>query len=167
MISAKPYDEMAVCASVNATTYESPPYTFRLRAATPTCDTTTDTGRVGAGAEDAGSDCGRSEDDDDSDSFHGEVDVTDTSSEDGLSGVTRAAGVACASASATSVGAAALPTDSGTGGHRSGSESAEQSSEQREARTPVPDTSDAGSEPSAPNARRRSRQVSGHISQPS
>ncbi|XP_040360536.2 SKI family transcriptional corepressor 1 homolog-B, partial [Ixodes scapularis] len=129
-----------------------------LRAATPTCDTTTDTGRVGAGAEDAGSDCGRSEDDDDSDSFHGEVDVTDTSSEDGLSGVTRAAGVACASASATSVGAAALPTDSGTGGHRSGSESAEQSSEQREARTPVPDTSDAGSEPSAPNARRRSRQ---------
>ncbi|CAN7986650.1 unnamed protein product [Ixodes hexagonus] len=133
-----------------------------LRATTPTCDTTTDTSRVGGGAgtEDAGSEFGRSEDEDDSDSFHGEVDVTDTSSEDGLSGGARGTGTATAggSASATSVGTAALPTDNGAGGHRGASEDAEQLSEARETRTPVPDTSDAGGEQSAANARRRSRQ---------
>ncbi|XP_075539158.1 SKI family transcriptional corepressor fussel [Dermacentor variabilis] len=105
-----------------------------LRSSTPACDTTTDPSRAasgggatGAAAGSEASDGARSEDED-SDSFHGEVDVTDTSSDDGRTLVAAAAPAHTSSSTPPSPAASETAAESrADGGH-----------------TPVPDTSDAG-----------------------
>nr|XP_037271872.1 SKI family transcriptional corepressor 1-like [Rhipicephalus microplus] len=103
-----------------------------LRPSTPACDTTTDPSRAASGATGAAagseaSDGARSEDEDE-DSFHGEVDVTDTSSDDGRALVAAAAPAHTSSSPPPSPAASeAAPESRADAG-----------------RTPVPDTSDAG-----------------------
>ncbi|KAH7960149.1 hypothetical protein HPB49_017413 [Dermacentor silvarum] len=105
-----------------------------LRSSTPACDTTTDPSRAasgggatGAAAGSEASDGARSEDED-SDSFHGEVDVTDTSSDDGRTMVAAAAPAHTSSSPPPSPAASETAAESRADGGR----------------TPVPDTSDAG-----------------------
>lgn len=106
-----------------------------LRSSTPACDTTTDPSRASGGGvaaaagSDGASDGARSEEDDadDSDSFHGEVDVTDTSSDDGRA-----------------MAAAAAPAHTSSSPPPSPAASETTPESRQDARTPVPDTSDAG-----------------------
>ncbi|KAL1428535.1 hypothetical protein MTO96_002901 [Rhipicephalus appendiculatus] len=103
-----------------------------LRSSTPACDTTTDPSRAASGATGAAagseaSDGARSEDED-SDSFHGEVDVTDTSSDDGRTLVATAVPAHTSSSPPPSPAASETAPESRADGGR----------------TPVPDTSDAG-----------------------